>query len=63
VIVLRYWEQRSETETAALLGCSEGTVKSTAARGLQHLRELSATSSALADDTDHDPAELTEKNS
>src|ERR1700749_2737298 len=42
VIVLRYWEQRSETETATLLGCSEGTVKSAAARGLQHLRELSA---------------------
>jgi RNA polymerase sigma factor (sigma-70 family) len=32
VIVLRYWEQRSETETAALLGCSEGTVKSAASR-------------------------------
>ena len=43
----------------ALLGCSEGTVKSSAARGLQHLRALSA----LADDTDDDPAELTEKNS
>ena len=55
VIVLRYWEQRSETETASLLGCSEGTVKSAAARGLQHLRELSA--------LNDDPAELTEKNS
>jgi RNA polymerase sigma-70 factor (sigma-E family) len=54
VIVLRYWEQRSETETAALLGCSEGTVKSAAARGLQHLRELSALD---------DPTELTEKKS
>ena len=55
VIVLRYWEQRSETETATLLGCSEGTVKSAAARGLRHLRELSA--------LNDDPAELTEKNS
>jgi RNA polymerase sigma-70 factor (sigma-E family) len=54
VIVLRYWEQRSETETAALLGCSEGTVKSAAARGLQHLRQLSALD---------DPTELTEKKS
>ena len=54
VIVLRYWEQCSEAETAALLGCSEGTVKSAASRGLQHLRELS---------TPTDPAELTEKNS
>ncbi len=42
VIVLRYWEQHSETETAALLGCSEGTVKSAAARGLRRLRELAA---------------------
>ena len=32
VIVLRYWEQRTEAETAAMLGCSEGTVKSTASR-------------------------------
>lgn len=40
VIVLRYWEQRTESETAALLGCSEGTVKSAASRGLRRLREL-----------------------
>jgi RNA polymerase sigma-70 factor (sigma-E family) len=42
VIVLRYWEQRTEAETAALLGCSEGAVKSAASRGLQRLRELAA---------------------
>ncbi len=41
MIVLRYWEQLTETEAAALLGCSEGTVKSAASRGLQRLRELS----------------------
>jgi RNA polymerase sigma-70 factor (sigma-E family) len=40
VIVLRYWEQRTESETAELLGCSEGTVKSAASRGLRRLREL-----------------------
>lgn len=40
VIVLRYWEQRSQAETAALLGCSEGVVKSAASRGLRRLREL-----------------------
>src|SRR5215469_10448211 len=40
VVVLRYWEQRTEAETAALLGCTEGTVKSAAARGLRRLREL-----------------------
>ncbi len=40
VIVLRYWEERSQAETAALLGCSEGMVKSAASRGLRRLREL-----------------------
>ena len=40
VIVLRYWEQLSEAETASVLGCSEGTVKSAASRGLQRMREL-----------------------
>ena len=43
MIVLRYWEQRTEAETAALLGCSEGTVKSAASRGLRRLRELATT--------------------
>ena len=54
VIVLRYWEQRTEAETAALLGCSEGTVKSAASRGLQRLRELALTPAE---------AEVTEKSS
>ncbi|HEY2549493.1 MAG TPA: SigE family RNA polymerase sigma factor [Streptosporangiaceae bacterium] len=40
VIVLRYWEQRTEAETAELLGCSAGAVKSAASRGLLRLREL-----------------------
>lgn len=40
VVVLRYWEQRTEAETADLLGCTAGTVKSAAARGLRRLREL-----------------------
>ena len=44
VIVLRYWEQRTEAETASLLGCSEGTVRSAAARGLRRLRELASPS-------------------
>jgi len=42
VLVLRYWEQLSQAETAQLLGCPEGTVKSATARGLQRLRELTA---------------------
>jgi RNA polymerase sigma-70 factor (sigma-E family) len=43
VLVLRYWEQLSEAETAQALGCSVGTVKSHASRGLSRLRELTAT--------------------
>jgi len=43
VLVLRYWEELSQAETAELLGCPEGTVKSAAARGLRRLRELTAT--------------------
>jgi RNA polymerase sigma-70 factor (sigma-E family) len=42
VLVLRYWEELSQAETAELLGCAEGTVKSAAARGLRRLRELTA---------------------
>lgn len=38
VLVLRYWEDLSVEETARLLNCSTGTVKSQAARGLQTLR-------------------------
>ena len=40
VLVLRYWEDLSIEESAALLGCSTGTVKSQAARGLDTLRSL-----------------------
>jgi RNA polymerase sigma-70 factor (sigma-E family) len=39
IIVLRYWEDLPEAEVAAVLGCSVGTVKSTASRGLARLRE------------------------
>jgi RNA polymerase sigma-70 factor (sigma-E family) len=38
VLVLRYWEDLSVEETAELLGCSTGTVKSQASRGLDALR-------------------------
>jgi RNA polymerase sigma-70 factor (sigma-E family) len=40
-IVLRYWEDLTEAETAATMGCSVGSVKSATSRGLQRLRELS----------------------
>lgn len=39
-LVLRYYDDCSVTETAAALGCSEGTVKSNTARGLDALRRL-----------------------
>jgi RNA polymerase sigma-70 factor (sigma-E family) len=42
-IVARYWEQLTEAESAQVLGCSVGTVKSATARGLRRLRELSDT--------------------
>ncbi len=39
VLVLRYFADLSESETAAALGCSVGSVKSQASRGLTRLRE------------------------
>jgi RNA polymerase sigma-70 factor (sigma-E family) len=38
VVVLRYWMDMTETETAATLGCSVGNVKSQASRALAKLR-------------------------
>jgi RNA polymerase sigma-70 factor (sigma-E family) len=38
VIMLRYFEDRSEADTAAIMGCSVGTVKSQAAKAIARLR-------------------------
>lgn len=40
VVVLRFWEDRSVEQTAEIMRCTTGTVKSHTARGLQALRGL-----------------------
>ena len=47
VLVLRYYEQRSDDEIAEVLGVSRGTVRSQAFRGLEKLRERWNDRSAL----------------
>jgi RNA polymerase sigma-70 factor (sigma-E family) len=42
VVILRYWLDLSEAETAAALGCSVGTVKSQASRALAALRKTAS---------------------
>lgn len=37
-VVLRHWCDLSEAETADVMGCSVGTVKSSTSKGLAHLR-------------------------
>jgi RNA polymerase sigma factor (sigma-70 family) len=39
VLVLRYFEDLTEADIAAVLGCSPGAVKTHAARGLGRLRK------------------------
>ena len=39
VIVLRYWADLTDTQIAAALGCSPGTVRSQLSRALAKLRE------------------------
>jgi RNA polymerase sigma-70 factor (sigma-E family) len=38
VLVLRYWSDLADVEIADLLGCAQATVRSSALRGLTHLR-------------------------
>jgi RNA polymerase sigma-70 factor (sigma-E family) len=52
-IVLRYWEELTEAETAQAMGCSPGTVKSATSRGLQKLREQLTAAGQAADTPQH----------
>lgn len=55
VLVLRYWEDMPEAEIAGLLGCSPGTVRSHASRGLAALRPLltAGTTGAMREGDSH----------
>ena len=48
VVVLRYWECLGEQETADVLGCSAGNVKSQASRALKKLRHCAVLSDYAA---------------
>ena len=39
IVVLRYWEDQTDTQIAAALGCSPGTVRSQLSRALAKLRD------------------------
>jgi RNA polymerase sigma-70 factor (sigma-E family) len=51
VLVLRYYDDRTEREIADLLDCPPGTVKSRAARGLAALREAGLLDGVLEGDS------------
>ena len=61
VLVLRYYDDLTEAQTAAAMGCAVGTVKSQASAGLRKLRDrLSEQGDHLGDDVELVPAELME---
>jgi RNA polymerase sigma factor (sigma-70 family) len=49
VLVLRWYEDRTEADTAVLLGCSVNTVKSQTRLALRRLRELAPDLAATFD--------------
>jgi len=54
VVVLRYWEDMSVTDVAALLDLSPGTVRSQASRALQTLRDRLPAEPSYRSGTSHD---------
>ncbi len=50
MVVLRYYEDLTEAETAAVMGVSVGTVKSTTSRALSRLREDASLLTGRTDD-------------
>jgi len=53
IVVLRYFDDRSEAEVADLLGVSAGTVKSTASRAVARLRDQPGLGALLATSDTH----------
>ncbi|MFE7524317.1 SigE family RNA polymerase sigma factor [Kitasatospora sp. NPDC057542] len=41
-VVMRHWEDLSDSQTAAAMGCSVGAVRSHAAKGIARLRQVTA---------------------
>jgi DNA-directed RNA polymerase specialized sigma24 family protein len=54
VLVCRYYQDLDVAATAEAMGCSEGTVKSHAARGVARLKQL------LGEDLEQRPAAMVE---
>jgi len=57
VVVLRYWEDLSVDQVAAVLGCSPGNVKSLAARALGKLRAVLGEALTGCDPAERQPEE------